>query len=264
MSLDKTLLLACAVTEAAVLALLLFRHLWRMFPLFVSYSIWTLFSGLGFFVILRRYSAASHIYVSAYLADIIVDSALLFSVLVELALSALRPIRGALARRSLVIVIFLIMGVGAALWPLTTVPDAARMAREFVILLRLQQAVSMLSILAFLVLAAFSQLLSLSWRNRELQIATGLGIYALVSVAVTVLHTYPAMRPQYNHLDEFVVAAYLVSLLYWVASFARKAEERREFSPQMQSMLLAVAGAARATRVALADSNARNARKNDQ
>ena len=38
-------------------------------------------------------------------------------------------------------------------------------------------------------------------------------------------------------------------------TFATQAAERRQFTPQMQSMLLAVAGAARNTRIALEDSS---------
>jgi len=37
-------------------------------------------------------------------------------------------------------------------------------------------------------------------------------------------------------------------------SFAQKEAERREFSPQMQGLLLAVAGSARSTRIALTGS----------
>jgi hypothetical protein len=62
------------------------------------------------------------------------------------------------------------------------------------------------------------------------------------------------MGPQYRRLDRFLVASYLCSLLYWAFSFAQKEPERQTFSPQMQSLLLALAGSARATRVALESS----------
>ena len=48
------------------------------------------------------------------------------------------------------------------------------------------------------------------------------------------------------------MASYLCSLLYWVYSFAQKEAERREFTPQMQNVLLAMAGVAREQRLALA------------
>ena len=43
---------------------------------------------------------------------------------------------------------------------------------------QLQHTVSILRILFFLVLAGGSQLLSIGWRDRELQVATGLGFYS--------------------------------------------------------------------------------------
>jgi hypothetical protein len=51
-----------------------------------------------------------------------------------------------------------------------------------------------------------------------------------------------------------VTASYLFSLLYWVFSFAQQEAERHEFTPQMQTFLLAVAGAAKSSRINLVDS----------
>jgi hypothetical protein len=119
---------------------------------------------------------------------------------------------------------------------------------------RLQQTVSILRVLFFLILAGCSQWLALSWRDRELQVATGLGLYSLVSLGVTMLQTHQTKSVQYMHLNQIVVASFLCSLIYWVFSFAQKQAERREFTPQMQNMLLAVAGVARADRAALAES----------
>jgi hypothetical protein len=57
------------------------------------------------------------------------------------------------------------------------------------------------------------------------------------------------------------VASYLGSLLYWVVSFAQQDAKRREFTPQMERMLLAVAGVARTTRMAITESEPGDARK---
>jgi hypothetical protein len=48
-----------------------------------------------------------------------------------------------------------------------------------------------------------------------------------------------------------VIASFICALFYWIFSFAQKEAERREFTPQMQNLLLAVAGVARAERTAL-------------
>ena len=127
------------------------------------------------------------------------------------------------------------------------------MQLELHLLLRLQQTFSILRVVFFLVIAGSSQVLALGWRNRELQVATGLGFYSLVSLGATMLHAHQSAASRYHLVDQFVAASYFCSLLYWTVSFAQKEAPRQEFSPRMQSFLLAVAGTARLTRVALSD-----------
>ncbi|MGD0732645.1 MAG: hypothetical protein ABR956_15390 [Terracidiphilus sp.] len=188
------------------------------------------------------------------MAQIIVDSVLEFAVLTELVWSVLRPVRSSLPRGSLVVIGALVVALGAAIWPFAIIPGFSGASPEVHFLVRLQQTTSILQVVFFLALAGCSQLLSIGWRDRELQVATGLGIYSLAGLAVAMLHTNPGMRPYYSQLNEVEVAASLCSLMYWVFSFAQKEAERREFTPQMQSLLLAVAGSARASRIALSDS----------
>jgi hypothetical protein len=103
-------------------------------------------------------------------------------------------------------------------------------------------------------MAACSQLLAIGWRNRELQVATGLGFYSLVSLAAEVLHKHQLGDMRYHHVDQAVIISYICSLAYWVVSFAQKEAVRQEFSPKMQSFLLSVTRSTRTARMALADS----------
>jgi hypothetical protein len=253
MSLDNVLWLAGIVVEAAVVGLLLYRRIWRKLPVFCVYCAWDLFSNIGTYAIRRFFP---HSYFTVYLAEIAIDSALVFCVLIELAWSVLRPFRASLPRAALLVIGGVVVAVGAAIWPFVTIPGLEGVRLQVHILARLQQTTSILRILFFLGLAGCSQLLSIGWRDRELQVATGLGFYSLFSLAVEMLLTHQKMGPQYNYLNRVVVASYLVSLLYWAFSFAQKEAERREFTPQMQSFLLAVAGTARTTRAGLEDSAA--------
>lgn len=253
MSFDTVLYFAASLAEITIVGLLLYRRLWRTFPFFLAYNIWTPVASAAQFVILRQYSTSSPQYVSAYLANLIVDSTLMFAVLIELAWSVLRPLRPSLSRVAILALGVLILFAGAAIWPFSSIPGISRLSPELAMLLRLKQTFSLLSVLIFLLLAGFSQLLSLGWRNRELQIATGLGFYSLVGVVVTVLHTYSSMQAQYLLLERLLVVSGVCLFLYWIYSFSQKEQERREFSPQMQSLLLAVAGAAHANRVALTE-----------
>jgi hypothetical protein len=251
MSLDNVFWLIGVVTEVAVVGLLLYRRVWRTFPIFFVYCAWDLLVNVVGITVYRFFPAS---YFTVYLANLVVDLALEFGVLIELTWSVLRPFRASLPRGSLVVVSGLVVALGAAIWPFATIPGFGNVPPEWHFLMHVEQTTAILRILFFLALAGCSQLLSIGWRDRELQVATGLGFYSLVGLAVAMLHMHQTMGPLYNRLNQVVVASYICSLLYWVFSFSQKEAKRREFSPQMQSLLLAVAGTARTTRIALADS----------
>ena len=259
MSLDITLWFAYIAVEAALIGLLFYRRAWRSLPIFCSYCVWDILSNIAAFLI-NRYHPAS--YFRVYFAQTIIDSTLLFCVLVELAWSSLRPVRASLPRWFLLVVAALILIAGAVIWPLAALPGLAHAtSKPGLLLTQLQQTVSILRILFFLLLAGASQLLSISWRDRELQVATGLGVVSIVSLVAAMLHMHQTTASQYEFLGEIVVASYMCSLVYWVVCFTQKEAERREFTPQMQSFLLAVAGAAHSSRVALTESRSEKARK---
>jgi hypothetical protein len=237
--------------ELVVIGFLIYRRVWRTFSAFFIYSIWSLLASVGTVAVLHWYSDSSPAYVSTYLVSTFVDSLLMFCVLVELAWSVLRPIRASLSRSALVLVAGIILLVGAAIWPFAAF--SAQLPGEYAILARLQQTSSILQILVFLVLVSTCQLFSVGWRNREMQIATGLGFFSFVNLAAAMLRAHMSTWAQYGHLNQFVIASYIASLLYWAVSFAQKEPERRKFTPEMQRLLLAVAGAAHSTRIAMED-----------
>ena len=250
MILDSTLWFAGAAAEAVVVVLLARRRAWRTLPVFCLYSLWTLISDTGDYAV-KSYFPSS--YFTTYFVGAIIDSLLQFSVLVELAWSVLRPIRSSLPRKSLLVVAVVILIAAVAVWPFSGIHGLATLSPQLRYLVRGQQTVAILRIIFFLVLAGSSQLFSIGWRDRELQVATGLGFYSIVSVSVEVLQSHQGIA-QYAHLNQAVIAGYICSLLYWIFSFATQEAKRREFTPQMQSLLLAVAGSARATRMAMTDS----------
>jgi apolipoprotein N-acyltransferase len=96
-------------------------------------------------------------------------------------------------------------------------------------------------------------LLSLGWRDRELQVATGFGFYSLVSLAVATVNTHQATASELSRLYWAVAISFLCSFFYWIFSFAQAETERRGFTPQMQTMLLALAATARVTCASLAN-----------
>jgi hypothetical protein len=258
---DTILWLSGLVLEAAVVVLCIRGKLFRITPVFCAYLAWSIPNDILYRVLTGHFQDKQF---QMYVGEMIVDSIFQFCVLVELEWAVLRPIRASLPKHSVVILAILVIGLGAVIWPLArwTLPPDIFPAGVFYF--QLQQTIAALRVVFFLAIAGFSQLLSIGWRNRELQIATGLGFFSMCTLGISLIHTHqtvyiqihPALipNPNYHRLDQIGAASYICSLLYWVVSFAQQEQERQEFTPQMRSFLLAVAGAARGTRVALAES----------
>lgn len=262
MDIDKAIWLACCVAQVTVIGLLFYRRVWRSLPVFCAYCVWDVVSNISVDVIGRYYVPS---YLRVYFADTILDSAFLFCVLVELAWSVLRPLRASLPRGAVGLVGVLILVAGAAIWPFAALTGLTSGAsKEWLHLIQLQHSVSILRILFFLLLAGGSQLLSIGWRDRELQVATGLGVYSIVDLTVAALQTHLTTGSQYQNLNRIAIAGYLCSLSYWIFSFAQKEAERREFTPQMRNFLLAAAGAARSTRVTMTESRKEKSERDDR
>jgi hypothetical protein len=248
MELDTGLWIVSLVVEAALVGLLLYRRVWQTIPILTVFcATEVLSSGLAYLVM--HYSSNS--YPLYYLVESVLSAVLEFGVLVELAWSVLRPMRASLSPRTPFVIAIVILAIGAAIWPFSALPSLAGLPRALQAIAHLQQTTAVLRVLLFLTLAGCSQLLSIGWRDRELQVATGLGFYSLVSLGTAMVHTHQASWAQYRHLNQLLLGSYICSLVYWIFSFAQKEAERREFTPQMQNLLLAVAGVARAERTAL-------------
>ncbi len=259
MTLDTKLFIAGLIAETAVVALSLFRRIYRTLPLFAAYLIWSLLADTGEYLLVRLFPPTAlhpNNDLRIYTIGAIIDAIFMFGVLLELSMSVLRPMRASLPRWVAPVIGFLIVLISAAIWPFAKSPGFEHIVNLSRLQIHLQLTLSVLRILFFLALAGLSQLLSIGWRDRELQIATGFGIYSLATLSASLLHTSQtvgnaAMDMQYHVLDQMASATYICSMIYWCVCFAQEVPERREFTPQMQNFLLAMAGSARSTRIAL-------------
>jgi hypothetical protein len=252
--LGTILFFAGIAAEAAIVTVVVVKRLYRTLPVFCSYLVWSLVVDIGGYTLVHLFPAyALHV----YFTQTLIDSIFQFGVLIELSLSVLRPVRSSLPRATLIVIAGLItVGfVCAVVWPFAKSPGFSSFPLAGRLLVHVQQTFSIMRILYFLGLAGCSQLLSIGWRDRELQIATGLGFFSLVSLSVSMIHAGQAPGPLYHMLDQMVAASYVCSILYWIFSFVQEAPERRPFTPQMQNFLLAMAGAARADRASLTGSS---------
>lgn len=256
MTLDTKLALLSAVVQALVICLLFYRKIYRKLPLFFSYLILLLLLAGATVQVANLYSAEKiqKIFVFAE----IIDATFMFWVLVELSMSVLSPIRSKLPSWTAFGVAGVLALALAVIWPFAKTPGFAKIDDLSQIQVHVDVATSVLRIVFFLALAAFSQLLSLSWRDRELQIGTGLGFYALISLSATMLKmnvgtaTADAITT-YHQLDRVQVVGYILAMLYWAYSFAHDVPERRDFTPKMENLIINLAYVARTTRTTLVD-----------
>jgi hypothetical protein len=247
---DNELLIAGIAAEIAVLVFLLGRKAWRTLPVFCAYIAWCILDDLVNFVIVYKFPG---VYPRAYLWEMVPDALLQLAVLVELAWSVLRPNRAILPRGTVFVLIALVGITGLIVWPLAGLTVPTNISHHAELYVHFQQTVAILRVVCFLVMAGFSQVLSIGWKDRELQVATGLGFFSIVSLIIAVLHSRQDTGLAYHWLDRVTSASYIGTLVYWVLSFSTKEQERKEFSPQMQQLLLLMSGGARAGRIALSD-----------
>lgn len=260
MALDYVIWGCGFAVEAILVALLARNRVFQAFPAFFFFVCWSLISDVVFFAL---QFIATPMYFRLYEVQMVVDSAMIFAVLVELAWSVLRPIRSSLPKGSWIGIVVLIGLAGLLLWPLAGFAVPGYLTPEGRDFFHLQQTFAILRVVVFLGMTGFSQLLAIGWRNRELQVATGMGFYSIVSLSVTILHTHQVTSPQYHWMDRLVAASYLGALAYWVLAFATKEAKRRNFSPQMQNFLVIVGSTAKTSRVALTDMLVTKSRRKD-
>jgi hypothetical protein len=248
-SIDSVLLAAGIPAEALVVALLLWRRVYRQLPIFSAYLMWGLLTDCAMPVLQSHFPGA---YIRIYLVESSLDSLQQYGVLVELAWAVLRPFHAMQPRRVLAISALGVLLAGALAWPFSSAPETVATHWDFVLIIRLQQTFSILRVVIFLVLAIASQWLTVGWRNHELQVATGLGVYSLVSLVGSLVHKHQSVTaPNYHWVEVAISTSYIVSLLYWAVSFAQKEPPRPTLPEHAKDVLSELAQTARGQRAAM-------------
>jgi hypothetical protein len=233
------------VAEATFIAVLVWRRTYRSFPVFFSYIVWGL---AGDSTILTLQIVTQSQSLAPFEIETYIDSLFQYLVLIELAWSILRPMQRSLPKGFLPGISLLIAATAVLAWPLSQIKETPGLAWQFLFALHTQRTFAILRVLFFLALVCSSQFLRISWRDREFQVATGLGFYSLVSLAGTIVHSHQFFGLQYLYVDVAVGCSYLLALGYWIYSFVQQEAPRREMTPEMQDLLLGMAGALRRQR----------------
>ena len=234
------------VGQILLLAILIFRGSHKVFPVFTAYIIWlTVSDPLLILLLTLHLSPTSHLYYRTFSVFSAVQYALELAVLAEIALEVLRPASQKLSRNILFFLLGVMVLVATIAFLFTAYINSATLAhpRTYMVV---TTTVAILRLAAFLLIAGFSQLLGLNWKNHVLQLTSGLAFYAVVTLIVELAHSHLRAGPDYARqfiaLDHLRIGGYLCTLYFWAYAFAKKEAPRKEFSPQMTKILVSLSG----------------------
>lgn len=256
-SLENDLWLAGVVGELLLLAVLLLRRSYRSFPVFSAYVAWLLISDPLLLVLYWHYGVAGTVYSHTYFTFNCIQYCIELAVLFEIAENVLRPAKNLVQKKALAgIGIFILLGALVA-FLIAAELNASTLAHSRIFQVT-NATMAMLRLAVFVLIAGFSQLLGLNWKNHVLQLTSGLAFYAVVTLIVELGHSHLRAGPDYSYnyyaLEHLRVGGYLCTLYFWCYAFAKKEAPRKEFSPQMVSFLVSLSGSTKRQRAVLARS----------
>lgn len=238
---DFVLWIAGFIGEALCLSVLTLRLANRTFPVFYIWMASNVLLDPTLYWLAQHASPIT--YARVYFAIDLPQSLLEVGIIVEIAIAVLRPVKRSLPKRLPFILLTVLSVVGVLGFFFATRLNASTLThpRGFQIF---DTTMAIVRLATFILIAGFSQMLGVGWKNRILQLASGLGFYAAVSLIVSIAQSHLRGGPDYGDryfaLDHLRIASYVCALYYWVFSFARKEAKRKEFSPQMEEFLVSM------------------------
>lgn len=255
---DNLLWIASDGGQALILAILLARGLYRTFPLFFSYGLWNLASDLLLFLVLTaNHGYLYQHYAAAYYSAGVITYLLEIAVLVEVAANVLRPAAKAFPFRMLYcfLPVMVFVGIGSFFFAKWVNPAPFHGLRFFLLA---DTTAAFLCLITFILIAGFSQVLGLSWKNHVLQLTTGLAFFSIMELLMEIMQSQlragPSYSKDYQFWSHFGVVGYIGTVFFWCYAFLKKEAPRKEFSPQMQKILVSLSGSAKRQTAVLARS----------
>jgi hypothetical protein len=243
-ALFATVSLLGLLAEISLFVVLLVRRQYRSFPIFTLCIACNLLSDIGVGILIVT---APHVGRSVTLGLLPLQYLLDLAVLLEISWHVLRPVYTSLPRGSIgVFVTAIILAVLGGVLLAYHFGNTGNKVQDLKPPLDLM--VGLLRMLIFAATAGFSQLLGIGWKNRVLQLATGLSFYSAADLIATLVERYSGDS---SNLEAIRVFAWAMELFFFLWVFTTKEVRRREFSPQMEQFLVTLAQRARVARTVL-------------
>jgi hypothetical protein len=233
------------LAEISLLVVLIVRRQYKIFPIFTFYVAFSVLNDIGIGALMVVFSA--HAAQSVAFALLPLEYLIDLTVLLEITWNVLRPVHASLPPGSVRV---FVAGIALSLM------GGVLLAYHFGntgnkmqdIKIPFDLTVGLLRMLIFAATAGFAQLLGIGWRNKVLQLATGLSFYSAVDLIVSLVGRYSGDSAG---LESARVVAATLEMSFFVWVFTTKEVRRREFSPQMEQFLVTLAGRAKLARTAL-------------
>lgn len=252
-ALDLTLWLAGIAGEVLLVSILFVRRDYRNFPVFFTWVLFVLALEPTFYWL--NLHASPTAYYKTFFALNFPQYLLELGVLAEIGLNVIRPVSKSVHRKLLLALATATLVIAALGFILAASLNASTLAdpRSFMVI---DTTMAILRLAIFVLIAGFSQLLGLNWKNHVLQLASGLAFYAVITLIVDFAQSYLRASPSYANqffaLDHLRIGGYLCALYFWCYAFAKKEAPRKDFSPQMTRFLVSMSSTTQRQRAVLA------------
>lgn len=213
MPFESALSWANFILLCSLLAILCWRRVFRILPIFVAYQVYSVLFAIPSLLHTSNTSG----YVLFWSLGIVADTLFFLWVCVELG----RNVHYFNDASAWPAVLFLLLFAGAAL-PIAllvrwSVPPAWSLVWHFEF--RVMQSSAIVETAALLTLAWWSGLKSLRWPECELRLVMGFGFWTLVQMAVLILHEHGFRGAQYRWIDYGMPLSVLGIFIYWLHYF---------------------------------------------
>jgi hypothetical protein len=240
---------AVILMQAVLAGTIVRRGLSRSYPIFLLYLCLNLIEDPSAIILSSR---SPDLYRHFYFVVTVLDYILQLFILWEIARNVFRPAKGVtplpvkrLAAVGLLVCLLILASFSPRITLIATLDS----------LTRITLVLAILKIVLFGVLAGFAQLLGIGWRNHVLQLASGFAFFGAASLLVQLSNSHTPPGAEYllhrAALNEIQSGAYLATLLFWIWAFSRNEAPRKDFTPQMQEVLVTIAQSAKRTRLAV-------------
>ena len=258
LTIDSVSVTAGLILQATLAFVLIRRRLARFYPIFLLYLFLNLVEDpLGWAL------QGSQLYLRYYFIVTVLDYILQLLVLFEIGKNVIRP-----AKRSIPFSLVPAATVGILLCILVAVSFSSQapligLGHTRVVLVRVSILLAILKILLFVILAVFAQVLGIGWKSHVLQLASGFAFYGAISLMVQLSSTRLAGSDHSSYIVHLTRLAQVQSVVYngtlafWIWAFSRNEAPRKDFTPQMQEVLVTIAESAKRTRLSVTRSTDR-------